>query len=148
MLGRPGRAFLSSGRGEAENELAAFDAALLDAGVGDANLITVSSVLPRDCEVVEPWSVGNGELLPCVLSKDVGTGRLEAAVAAALSDDDVGMVAEASGPGARERAEAAAREMLGLRGLDVEEVVTACSETESDGRPAAAVAVLAFGADL
>lgn len=146
MLGKPGRAFLGSGEGRGGTELAAFDAALLDAGVGDGNLVTVSSVLPAGCEVVEPWPVEDGELLPCVVAKETGSGVLEAAVAAALSDG-MGMVAEASGSGAEEEARRAAVEMVESRGLEVTEVLTEASIVEAR-EPAAAVAVLAFGIDF
>ena len=37
---------LSSGRGEGPTPLAAFDAALLDAGVSNYNLLPLSSVIP------------------------------------------------------------------------------------------------------
>lgn len=142
----PERAFLSSGCGEGEAELAALDAALLDAGVGDANLVTVSSVLPPGCDVVEPWEVGAGELLPCVLARDVGEGRLEASVAAAVSDG-LGMVAEATGRGSEARARAAALEMLGNRRLVALEVLSETCVLEAEGT-GAAVAVLAFGTDF
>ncbi|MBS1263928.1 MAG: Pyruvoyl-dependent arginine decarboxylase [Methanonatronarchaeales archaeon] len=146
MLGRPGRAFVSSGTGRGEGELAAMDAALLEAGVGDVNLVRVSSVLPPDCEIVKPWPVGDGQLLPCVLASDTGEGWLEAAVAVAVSEG-VGMVAEVSGPGAEERAEASAGEMLGNRGLEALEVVSKSAVFEARGA-GAAVALLAFGTDL
>jgi len=44
---------ITSGRSEGPTRLNAFDNALLDAGIGDVNLITVSSILPKDTEIVE-----------------------------------------------------------------------------------------------
>ena len=42
---------VADGVGHGPTELAAYDAALADAGVGDFNLVTVSSVVPADAEV-------------------------------------------------------------------------------------------------
>lgn len=44
--------YLCTGRGEGPTPLAAFDAALLDAGIGNHNLIYLSSVIPPDSEIV------------------------------------------------------------------------------------------------
>ena len=54
-LAAPPRAMhihLSSGSGEGPTELAAFDAALVDAGVANYNLLCLSSVIPPRAEVV------------------------------------------------------------------------------------------------
>ena len=49
-----GRSLLiTSGAGEARTELAVFDAALLSAGVGNFNLIRLSSVIPAGSTIVE-----------------------------------------------------------------------------------------------
>lgn len=44
---------LVSGSGSGATELGAFDSALLDAGIGNFNLICLSSVVPPDSEIVE-----------------------------------------------------------------------------------------------
>ena len=44
---------LTAGTASAPTELAAFDAALREAGVADANLLHLSSVIPLGCKVVE-----------------------------------------------------------------------------------------------
>lgn len=44
---------VTSGTGEATTELAAFDAALCDAGIANANLIRLSSVIPAGATVLE-----------------------------------------------------------------------------------------------
>ena len=46
------RFFLTSGWGEASTELNAFDAALIKAGIGDTNLVKMSSILPPGAEEV------------------------------------------------------------------------------------------------
>lgn len=42
---------VAGGAGHGPTELSAYDAALVDAGVGDYNLVTVSSVVPADASV-------------------------------------------------------------------------------------------------
>jgi arginine decarboxylase len=44
---------LVSGAGSAPTQLAAFDAALVDAGISNYNLITLSSVIPAGAEIIE-----------------------------------------------------------------------------------------------
>ena len=44
---------ITSGKAEGPTILNAFDNALLDAGIGDVNLIKVSSILPTGAEIVE-----------------------------------------------------------------------------------------------
>lgn len=48
----PQKAFLAAGVGHARHPLAAFDAALRDAGVSQLNLVPVSSVFPPACDLV------------------------------------------------------------------------------------------------
>lgn len=46
------RLYLVAGKAEGSTPLNAFDNALLDAGIGDVNLIKVSSIVPPGVEVV------------------------------------------------------------------------------------------------
>jgi arginine decarboxylase len=48
-----GSLLMTGGTGEATTELAAFDAALIDAGIANANLIRLSSVIPAGATVLE-----------------------------------------------------------------------------------------------
>lgn len=52
-----------SGRGESEHKLVAFDKALLDAGVGDYNLLKVSSIIPSGCKFQETVNITKGSVL-------------------------------------------------------------------------------------
>ena len=58
------RFFLTAGRGDASTELNAFDAALLDAKVGDTNLVKMSSILPPSCRQIEPYELTKGSFVP------------------------------------------------------------------------------------
>lgn len=62
---------LRTGSGTARTPLAAYDAALLTAGVGNLNLIALSSVIPPHSSVscaTAPLEAGHGDRLYCVLS--------------------------------------------------------------------------------
>ena len=52
-VGMTGSLLVTSGTGEAATELAAFDGALLDAGIANYNLIRLSSVIPAGSTVLE-----------------------------------------------------------------------------------------------
>lgn len=65
---------IAGGAGEGPTELAAFDAALVAAGVADRNLIVLSSVLPPGSRVdrvprIEDTPGGWGDRLYCVLAQ-------------------------------------------------------------------------------
>ena len=62
---------LTSGIGKGNTPLNSFDAALLDAGVGDLNLIKVTSVVPPSAEItkmedITDLKIANGTLVPTV----------------------------------------------------------------------------------
>lgn len=89
---------VSSGEGMGRTRLSAFDAALLAAGVGNFNLLRLSSVIPPGSEVREVGHqqqlVGqHGDRLYCVYAEAYASTPLEqtwAGVAWSLSDDDSG----------------------------------------------------------
>jgi len=59
---------ITSGRAEGPTKLNAFDNALLDANIGDINLIKVSSILPEGTEVVPVPKFLPGDMVNCVLA--------------------------------------------------------------------------------
>lgn len=65
----PSHYFLCTGAADGVSELNAFDQALLDAGVGDTNLVRLSSILPPDCRRVEPFTIPAGALTPVAYAK-------------------------------------------------------------------------------
>lgn len=90
---------ITSGRSEGPTRLNAFDNALLDAGIGDVNLIKVSSIIPASARVVGLPSFEVGSTVNCVLSHSISDNRgdlISAAIAVVLSDN-IGCVAENSG---------------------------------------------------
>lgn len=55
------------------SDLNAFDKALIDAGIGEQNLVSVSSVIPIGAERVEPCEMPMGAVTHCVLAQMRGT---------------------------------------------------------------------------
>ena len=65
----PSRFFVTSGKGiNKTSELNAFDLALLQAGIGEQNLVSVSSVLPIGIRQVDRVPIARGAITHCVLA--------------------------------------------------------------------------------
>lgn len=60
---QPTHYFLVAGTGDASDSLVAFDRALLDAGIGDVNLIKLSSIIGPNCTRINPICVVPGSLV-------------------------------------------------------------------------------------
>lgn len=90
-----------SGKDEGPTKLNAFDNALSDAGIGDVNLIKVSSMLAGNAEIVELPKLNPGAMVNCVLSEvtsDVPGEVITATVAVAIGEK-LGCVVETTGRG-------------------------------------------------
>lgn len=59
---------IGSGVGRSVSRLVSFDKALLSSGVGNYNLVRLSSILPAGCEKVEVVDLREGSLLPTAYS--------------------------------------------------------------------------------
>jgi arginine decarboxylase len=69
----PSRFFVTSGKGiNKVSELNAFDLALLQAGIGEQNLVSVSSVLPNGIRQVDRQRLPRGVITHCVLARQGG----------------------------------------------------------------------------
>jgi arginine decarboxylase len=88
-----------SGKAEGPTKLNAFDNALSNAGIGDANLIKVSSMLEKNTTVVELPKIKAGKMVNCVLSHAISDKKddLIFAVVAVAIGDNLGCVVEKSG---------------------------------------------------
>ncbi len=82
--------FLCAGASEGRTELTSFDGALLKAGIGNTNLLKMSSILPPFSEEVEAVAIPPGSFLPlayaAITSSEPGE-TISAAVAIAIPDD-------------------------------------------------------------
>lgn len=90
---------LTKGKAEGPTKLNAFDNALLDADIGNVNLIPVSSMLPPDTKVIPMPELKPGEMTNCVLSKQYSDnpGDEIATVIAFAQAKEMGCVIESSG---------------------------------------------------
>ncbi len=95
----PTRFFVTSGKGiNKTSELNAFDLALLQAGIGDANLVSVSSVLPIGIRQIDRVPIARGAITHAVLARyGGGEGEvISAGIAYGFrADGQGGYVAEA-----------------------------------------------------
>ena len=107
------RLYLVAGKAEGATPLNAFDNALLEAGIGNVNLIKVSSIVPPSAEVcTETPNLPPGALVPCVYAErtsQVPGERIAVALAVGLAEDGFGVVMESEGTTAAEAVEKAVR---------------------------------------
>lgn len=76
MYGKPSRFTVKTGKAKSSvSILNAVDKAMIDASIGDFNIIEVSSVLPEDIERVDHIESNKGEFKPAVMSKVTGSGK-------------------------------------------------------------------------
>jgi len=113
---RPTRFFLTAGSAEGYTPLNAFDAALLDARVGDVNLVKLSSILPPGCRHVERIVLEPGSLTPVAyasITSHLPGETIAAAVACGVpaDPDQPGVIMEYSARGSAHSAEEIVREM-------------------------------------
>lgn len=97
----PTKYFLVSGSAEGYTLLNAFDAALLNAGIGDVNLVKLSSILPPYCEKIEPITLPFGSLVPVAyasITSNRSSERISSAVAIGIPQDksQAGLIMEFS----------------------------------------------------
>ena len=143
----------TAGHAEGGTPLNAFDNALLAAGIGNINLIKVSSIVPPDVSIVELPKIKPGALIPtayAAMTSETPGQTIAAAVGYALPDDPGknGVIMEFHGATSRAEAERAIRSMLGeafrVRGEVIHEirVFAVDHEVERIGCVVAAVALL------
>lgn len=121
---------ITSGAAEGPSKLNAFDNALLNAGIGNVNLIKVSSIIPADTPIVELPELSPGKMINCILSYESSPkkGDLISAAIAVANSNDFGVVVENSGINEdpheiRENAIEMARYMLEIRNKDIKDLL-------------------------
>lgn len=90
MVPTPNIFSLVKGSGEGRMLLNAFDQALLNAGVGDTNLMRMSSIVPPSCEMVDSIELPKGGLIPIAyaqIGSDVPGTVLASAIAVGIPED-------------------------------------------------------------
>jgi arginine decarboxylase len=147
----PKRFALVSAGAEGPFELVALDNALRKAGVGELNLIPVSSILPQGCVLSELPTITPGTLTPVVISKICSSTpgqKIAAALGVAMNENSHGMISEYHDIGVSERtagktAEAMVKYMMEERGLEPTKV-TSVSAGHIVKQHGAAVAIAVF----
>lgn len=106
MVPIPSRFFVTGAAASSKvSELNAFDKALQDAGIGEQNLVSVSSVLPPGIKQVRRQTLPPGMITFCVLAQQRGNEgeTVTAGIAYGFREDGAyGYVAEAHAYGTRE----------------------------------------------
>ena len=139
----PSHVVITSGRGTGTSGLNAFDRALLDAGVGDLNLLKISSILPAQAKITRLAGrsatavLPAGTIVPAVYScciSDTAGEIISACLALGCAAQGCGVIFECSGrgpsPAIRQRTEEMvaeamqARRRATLRTLSVESECT------------------------
>ena len=146
-------AAVTAGHAEGGTALNAFDNALLAAGIGNINLIKISSILPPDVPVVDLPKIKPGALVPtayAAITSETPGELVAAAVGYAIPDDPAknGVIMEFHGVATRDEAEQQIRAMLDeafrVRGETIAEVrvVAVDHRVERIGCALAAVTLL------
>lgn len=130
MLALPCKFTLAAGSGEGGTPLNAFDAALIAAGIGDLNLLRVSSILPPSARACAQLEIPPGSLTPVAYGY-ITSSQPGQVIAAAIgvgigNPDGHGVIMEFEGYCTRPEAEARVRKMVAegfeRRGLALEDV--------------------------
>jgi len=126
----PSKFKLVVGRGEGRTPLNAFDAALIDAGIGNLNLVRVSSILPPDAQFTPDLWIPPGTPTFTAygyLTSTTPGEMIAAAIGVGISPDTYGVIMEYEGYCTKEEAEEQVRAMVEegfrLRSLPLKEVL-------------------------
>ena len=150
----PTQYFLVSGASDGYTALNAFDAALLQAGIGNTNIVKMSSIVPPHCQRISPISLPPGALVPAAyacITSDVPGEIISAGVAIALPEDENqnGLIMEYSAKGERRKIEEILRNMvvegMKLRGWKIKDLQTVVSEYRVKRIGATLAAVVLWG---
>ena len=133
----PTKYFLVAGSSEGMTNLNSFDGALLNAGIGNTNLIKVSSILPPDCTEIEPIQLPYGAIVPiayAAITSQLEGEVISAAVAVAIPEnkEKPGLIMEYSARGRKKDIEEIVRNMakhgMELRGEKIKEIKSISTE--------------------
>ncbi len=129
MLPVPSRYTLVAAAAEGKKELTAFDQALLKAGVGNVNLLQVSSILPPGAKFTPKLAFPLGSLVPIAygcLKSEEPDALIAAAVAVGVGIEDFGVIMEYAGYCGQKDAENRVKEMVeeafAYRGMQLQEI--------------------------
>ncbi len=150
----PTQYFLVSGATDGYTPLNAFDGALLQAGIGNTNIVKMSSIVPPHCQMISPIPLPPGALVPAAyaaLTSDLPGEMIAAGVALALPEDEEqnGLIMEYSAKGDRRKIEETVRNMavegMKLRDWKIKELKSIAVEYRVKRIGAVLAAVVLWG---
>lgn len=150
----PTKYFMVSGASDGFTPLNAFDGALLQAGIGNTNIIKMSSIVPPRCRLISPIALPPGALVPAAyasITSDVPGEIIAAGVAIALPKerDRNGLIMEYSAKGRKDQIEEKVRQMalegMKLRGWEIKDLKSIAIEYKVKKIGAAFAAVVLWG---
>jgi len=117
MSPTPNAYFFVKGCSEGLTKLNSFDKALIEAGIGDTNLIRLSSIVPPKCEETKKLKLPGGAFVPIAyasLTSEEPGKNISAAVAIGIPEDETqaGLIMEHSAFAAPQEVEEMARKMV------------------------------------
>lgn len=116
MLHKPEQFMIVAATAEGKHGLTAFDAALLKAGIGDVNLVRLSSILPPGCrEAKAGIDFPRGAFVPTAygaVCSDQAGELIAAAIGVGIAADGSGVIMEHAGTCSAAEAEQKVEQML------------------------------------
>jgi arginine decarboxylase len=136
-IGDKMRIAIVSGKAEGPTKLNAFDNALSNAGIGDVNLIKVSSMLSGNAKICDLPKLKAGAMVNCVLSKitsDNHGDEITVVIAVAIGEE-LGCVVETSGINKDsndliKEAEKMVKYMMEKRKVEIKDLIVEYSSTQ------------------
>ena len=137
IIKTPTQYFLVSGASDGFTLLNAFDGALLQAGIGNTNIVKMSSIVPPHCQRIAPVPLPPGALVPAAyaaIRSDIPGEIISAGVAVALPEDENqnGLIMEYSAKGDQRKIEEMVRNMavegMKLRGSRIKDLKSVAIE--------------------
>ncbi len=150
----PTQYFLVSGASDGFTPLNAFDGALLKAGIGNTNIVKMSSIVPPHCKRISPIALPPGALVPAAyaaITSDIPGEIISAGIAVALPEDENqnGLIMEYSAKGEQRKIEEIVRNMaiegMKLRAWPIKDLKSMSIECRVDKVGAALAAVVLWG---
>lgn len=131
LIKTPTTYFLATGSSEGFTTLNAFDGALMQAGIGNTNLVKMSSICPPHARHIEPLPLPHGSLVPVAyasITSDKPGEIISAGVAIAFPEDEnhAGLIMEYSAKNTKEAVETMVRRMaeegMKMRGKPIKQL--------------------------
>ena len=149
------RIAIVSGKDEGPTKLNAFDNALSNAGIGDVNLIKVSSMLSGNTEICDLPKLKAGAMVNCVLSEltSDNPGDIITVVVAVAIGEKLGCVVETSGINKDsnhliKKAEEMVKYMMEKRNVEIKDLIIEHSTTEVKNVASCVASVVYLNEDI